>query len=159
MYDRNHRKLKLHFCIICVPGNIYILGCYSVFYIVWSMSPICASVSVIHCRIGRTRVISGFLMLDWTLAMFFDIHFKLALFLPVRCFLGVGWLCTDLYKSFTQDGHSSTVCPIPLSVSVRKIFDKGRTENNTFSLYLVVLNIIQWKGASVPELVRYMHIL
>jgi len=41
---------------------------------------------------------------------------QVAFFLPVRCFLSVGWICTSLYKSFIQDYHSSTVCPVPLSV-------------------------------------------
>lgn len=43
MYDLNHRRLKLH-CHIIVFLITYILGCCSIFDIVWSMSPICASV-------------------------------------------------------------------------------------------------------------------
>ena len=35
---------------------------------------------------------------------------------------------TDLYRSFIQDVHSSTVCPVHLPVCVKKIFDNGYRE-------------------------------
>jgi hypothetical protein len=72
---------------------------------------------------------------------------------------------TDLHTSFIEDGHSSSVCPIPLPVSVKNIFDKGCIEkwnafydDYAFCLYLVFFNIIKWKGANFPELVCHTHI-